>query len=173
VYQVQELTERHQQIIRLRFAGLLEIDIAGRLGVARETVVAVLNSPLAKTELARLGVRAEEILTNVPLQLELQADLRSAGREALHINRTIMKDDEADKRVRASIGRHFLDRIVFEMEPEEEREGSYRQILRGLSEIQRSLGRDVLILPPVNEGSGNGGGDSSGAGVGGAAPAQE
>jgi hypothetical protein len=179
MYQVQELTDRHQQIIRLTFAGLSEVDIAGKIGVTRETVCAVVNSPMAKAELARLGERAEAILTNVPLQLELHADLKGAGRDALKVNRQIMNDDKVDPRVRSSVGRHFLDRVVFEVSETGEKEGSYREILRRLSDVQRSLGRDVMLLPPVNgtgHDNGKGGpddGDSSRTSVGRASANQE
>ena len=170
-YDVKELAQRHQTIIRLSFAGMTGAAIAGQIGMTREAVAAVLSSPLAQQALARLNEKAEEAVVNLPARIRLQAELQGAGEDALRLNRSIIKDDQADLRIRARVATHFLDRVVFEYDETGEKEGSYRAILRGLNEIQRSLGRDVMLLPAVNEGGNGGNGPDTG--VGGTPSTQE
>lgn len=145
-----ELDQRHHAILRLAFEGLAPSAIAGQVGMSKFAVRAILRSPLGQAELARLKERAEESLTNIPLKARLIQELNGAGHEALKVNRGLMNDPLIDPRVRAGIGKHFLDRIVFG-ELEEVREGGYREILRKLdhiqSEVDRGAERAIIIQP--------------------------
>jgi len=146
-YDIKELTLRHKEVIRLAFVGKSAVEIAGVVGMDRTAVSAILRSPLARLELDRLTAAAEEKIVNVPARAALMSELSGCGVEAVRINRNLMKDDAVQPRTRASIARHFMDRIIFDQAPENEKRESYREILRRLDTVQASLSRDLMIVP--------------------------
>lgn len=142
----QELTARHQEIIRLTFIGRTPIEIAGQLGLDAATIRLIVNSPLAQAELGRLTAKAEESITDVPRRVRLMEMLEDAGEEAIQINRDLMKDQNFDykgrpfvpARVKASIGKHFIDRGIVGI-TDQQGEGSIREILRSLERIEQVM----------------------------------
>jgi len=147
---VKPLNNRHHEIIRLAFLGKTNVQIAGVVGITPPAVGCVLRSPMAQAELARLRHGAEENLVNVPLRARLMEDLVGAGTEAVRLNRGLMNEPTIDVKTRARIATHFMDRIVFDQRPEDAREGSYRDILRSLSDINQKMDSGVMLLPPIN-----------------------
>lgn len=143
-----ELNLRHREIIRLAFSGVPATRIADQVGMAVSTVRMILRSPLAQGEIARLSERAEESLTNVPMRVRLLNELNDAATDALRINAGLMNNPGIDPRVRAGIGKHFMDRLIFGREAENEREGGYREILRSLDSIERKLDPATILMPP-------------------------
>ena len=147
-YAVVTLRPRHHEIIRQAFLGLKSVQIAERLGITPVSVNCILASPLAQAELARLRVKAEETITNVPMRVRLESTLRKAAEEAVNINYDLMTSHTTDAKLRARIGMHFQDRVIFD-DTENEKEGSYREILRQLDKLGREMPKgDVLIMPP-------------------------
>lgn len=144
-----ELTQRHREIIRLAFLGRTNTEIAERMDMDRGTIGLILRTPLAQAELARLNSKAEAILVNTPLRVALDEDLRAAATESLRINRAILNDPTVDVRVRSKTAQHFMDRVIFQENPDE-KESSYRDILRRLDAIDRNVrinGTGITLFP--------------------------
>lgn len=76
---LKRLNHRHFLMIRLAFQGWRQRRIAEKVGVPRETVSRVLQSPLARTELARMRAAAEDLLTDIPFQAWLTNTLKGAA----------------------------------------------------------------------------------------------
>lgn len=151
MYQVKRLNVRHHEIIRRAFLGEKYVDIATAMGLSSMAISCLMNSPLAQAELARLKADADDKTTDVPMRLRLVEELNAAGMEAVVINRTIMNDSRVDVKVRARIGAHFMDRVVFQKSPDDESEGSYKAILRSVSNIERQLiDNTVHVIPNDN-----------------------
>lgn len=144
------LSQRHREIIRLAFLGRTQVEIAERMSMDKTSIRHILRSPLAQAELARLNSKAETILVNTPLRVALDKDLRDAATESLRLNRSVLSDPSVDMRVRTKTAAHFMDRIIFAEGPDE-KEGSYRDILRRLETIDRNVrlsGTGITLFPP-------------------------
>lgn len=139
MYHVKRLNIRHHEVIRRAFLGEKQVEIAAAMGLTPMAISCLLNSPLAQAEIARLKDQADEKITDVPLRVALAEELAKAGMEAVTINRAIMNDRTVDVKVRARVGAHFMDRVVFQKGPDDEEEGSYRAILKSVSNIERQL----------------------------------
>ena len=137
--QVKRLSTRHYEIIRLHFLGKKDVEIASAVGITPQAIACILRSPLAQNELAQMQSDARAITVNTPLRAQMLADLNATGVEALGINRALMKDSSVKPAVRARIGAHFLDRIVFNNSDGDDKEGSYRDLLRKLDEVGRGV----------------------------------
>ena len=148
---VKSLRPRHHEILRLAFMGMKNNDIAERVGISASAISCLLHSPLARAELARLNKQAEEKLVDVPLRTQLQMELNRAGKEAVQINRAIMNAPEADVKVRARIGMHFMDRVVFNKSADSNEDISYREILRSLNRIETNLGEHAVPIEGTAE----------------------
>lgn len=153
-----ELTARHKEILRLKFLGRSNIDIAVQMGIDPQTVGLVVRSPLAQAELARLSGRAEDSLTDVPRRARLLLQLEEAGEEAIELNRRLMKEESTNfkgeplvpARVKAGIAKHFIDRGVVGLTGQEQ-EGSIREILRSLDRIEQTMhAKDITPVYQVN-----------------------
>lgn len=145
-----EISQRHREIIRLAFLGRPVNEIAERMSMDRSSIRMILRNPLAQAELARLNSKAETILVNTPLRVALDKDLRDAATESLRLNRSILSDPSVDMRVRSKTAQHFMDKIIFSDGPEE-KEASYRDILRRLDAIDRNVrlnGTGATLFPP-------------------------
>jgi hypothetical protein len=140
-----DLSLRHQEIIRLAFSGMPVNQIAAQVGMRYNVVATIIRSELAQAELARLTARAEDSLTNVPMKVRLINELTTAAADALHVNHGLLRDERIDPRVRANIGRHFLDRIVFGHQ-EDSQEGGYREILRSLDRLERRTDPTTIVV---------------------------
>lgn len=138
-HNIKHLRLRHQEVIRLAFLGRSNVEIAAVVGISPGAIACVLRSPIAQAEIARLRDKAEESITNLPVRVKLMSELNGAGEEAIRLNRTLMNDGRVEVKLRAKLATHFMDRVVFDKDPEDEREGSYRDILRKLDEVGRSL----------------------------------
>jgi hypothetical protein len=143
-------------MIRMAFSGVPYVEIADRLGMSAQAVGLVMRSPLAQAELRRMQATASDIMTNLPLRVALNDRLGVAADDAVVVNHNLMLDEAVPARTRASIARHFMDRVVFDKGDEDNREESYRTILRQLGEIKQTLGSASMLLPPVNGDSGGG-----------------
>ena len=110
----------------------------------------VLRSPLAQAELRRMNDEARRIVTNLPLRVALNDRLGVAADDAVEVNHDLMLDPAVPARTRATIARHFMDRVVFDKKDDDNREESYRTILRQLGDIKQTLGGASMLLPPVN-----------------------
>jgi hypothetical protein len=147
-----ELSVRHREIIRMAFAGLSSVAIADQVGIRVTAVREVLKSELAQAEIARLGRMADEAVTNTPMKVRLINELNSVGLDALRVNHSLLRDEKLDPRVRAGIGRHLMDRLIFD-KSEETEQTSYREILRSLDRLEKKVDLDVLEarIKPVEE----------------------
>ena len=55
-----------------------------------------------------------------------------------------MADPRVDARTRANTAKHFMDRVLFDIDSDTgEKNSGYREILRRLDEVDKSLGRGV------------------------------
>lgn len=146
------LRPRHERIIRLAFEGWTHKRIAGALGFSAAAVSCILRSPLAQGEIARLRGIEEEKITNIPLRTRLAADLEGASKEALDLNRKLMNEPLTDTKVRVGIARHFMDRVVFG-DLGDEKEGTYREILRKLDKVQHQIYIDKAVITTGGNGA--------------------
>jgi IS30 family transposase len=140
------LRTRHHEILRLHFLGRSNREIAMSLNLHPQTITCILKSPLAQAELTRLKAEAEKSLVNVPLRQQLLNDLNGSAMEALHLRRGLMNDNNINLGVRERISQHFMDRVIFPKNEEDSTEGSYRDILRKMSEIERKLGMNAVPI---------------------------
>jgi hypothetical protein len=145
---LRSLRPRHREILRLKHLGVANNVIAAQIGISVAAVAVVLRSPLAKAELARLQEKADELTVNAPLRVALANEINGAGIEALRLRRRLMNDRSIDTKLRARIGEHFVDRVIFDRN-NDEKEGEYRDILRRLDEINKNL---TITPPTVNVG---------------------
>lgn len=144
-----KLSMRHHEILRMAFLGKSNSDIAHIIGISPAAVSCLLNSPLAKAEVAKMQAEATEKVTDLPLRLQLAEQLNMAAMEAVVTNRAILNDRNTDVKVRARVASHFMDRVVFNKSPDDGGEGSYREILRAVSGIERQLqDKEVHVVSP-------------------------
>ena len=133
------LKPRHHEIIRLAFLGRSNVEIAGAVGLTPGAIACIVRSPIVQAELARMQEKAYEKTVNTPLRVQLMSELNGAGTEALRLNRKLMNNEYVDAKLRAKLGMHFLDRVIFNKDVDEGGEGSYRDILRKLDDIGRNV----------------------------------
>jgi len=108
--------------------------------MAKASVGCILRSPAAQAELARLANLAVDKSTDIPGRVALHHQLAGAAVEAVHINRTLMKDPFVKAETRSRIGQHFMDRVLFnKRDSEDESQESYRSILRRLDKIHAQI----------------------------------
>lgn len=147
---IKNLRPRHHEILRLKFMGVSNNDIADHVGISASAVSCIVNSPLARAELARLNAEANEKLVDIPMRTRLQTELEQAGMDAVRLNRAIMNAPDANITVRARVGMHFMDRVVFNKSADEE-QVSYREILRSLGQIERKMGESAIPIDVKGE----------------------
>lgn len=143
-YSVKTLRDRHHAILRLAAEGRKNVEIAQLLNLSSVTVSCILRSPLAKAELARLRQKLEAELS-IPLAERLKARLEEGATMALEQNIAIMKSPIVDVKVKARVGMHMLDRVVFKEVEDDTKETSYRDILRSLSNVEKQLQNSTVI----------------------------
>jgi hypothetical protein len=141
---LKSLRTRHHEILRLHFLGRNNVEIAAALNMTPAGVGCVIRSPLAQAELARLASKADDSITNVPVRALLTAELNGAAIESLRHNRRIMNDASVSAGVRTRVASHFLDRVVFMRNAEEETPDTYREILRSLKTLEDKFGDDSV-----------------------------
>lgn len=148
-YEIKSVRPRHAEIIRLAFLGLKHNLIAERVGISAPAVSCVLRSAIARAELARLQHEAELKILDTPVRVRAALELDKAAMESLKFNRSLVNDVTVDKKLRSRVATHFLDRLVFNKDPDME-EGSYREILRSLRSIEDQFARKpvVIEMPP-------------------------
>ena len=138
------LMARHREIIRLTIMGWTPIRIAASVGLTVSAIRAILRAPLVQAELERLQDEADRLTVNVPLRAQVEGELRGATVQALRLNRRLMADPRVDARTRANTAKHFMDRVLFDIDSDTgEKNSGYREILRRLDEVDKSLGRGV------------------------------
>jgi hypothetical protein len=133
-----KLRPRHSEVIRLCHEGMTNIKIGELVGMSAVAVSLVLRSPLAQAELARLKHAADLRAIDTPLRAREALEIDRAALDSLRFNADLVRDPLVDKKLRAKVATHFLDRVVFDKSPAEN-EGSYREILRSLNEIERQM----------------------------------
>ena len=136
---MKKLMPRHREILRRVALGQTYVTIAEELDMHPLTISLIMRSPLAQFELEKLQATADEIVTNVPLRVEKAREIREAGRIALQHNTDILTDSTVDVKVRANVARHFLDRAVFDVPTEREKDISFRDLLKSMNEIERQI----------------------------------
>jgi hypothetical protein len=150
------LMSRHREIIRLTILGWSTLRIAASVGLSVSTVRAILRAPLVQAELERLQDEADRMTVNVPLRSQVEGELRGATVQALRLNRKLMTDPNVDARTRSNVAKHFMDRVLFDVDSDTgERGTGYREILKRLDEVDKALGRGVHMIvtetPPASE----------------------
>lgn len=143
------LMARHREILRLTLLGWSAMRIAAHIGISSTGVRAVMRSPLMQAELEKMQEEADRLTVNTPLRAQVEAELRGSTIEALRLNRRLMNDTSTDAKLRSNIAKHFMDRTLFEVDADGEKQSSYREILRRLDEVDRSLGKGVWLLSGV------------------------
>ena len=101
-------------------------------------IYCIIQSTLAQAELAQMMKRAKDSVTNVPLRASLAEQLDRSARKSLDVVERILDNPMHDVKVRARVSQHILDRVVFEKN-DNEKEGSYRDILRKLDEMSQNI----------------------------------
>jgi hypothetical protein len=138
------LLPRHREVIRLTILGWSPIRIAAAVGLQPVSVKAILRAPLVQAEMERLQDEADRLTVNVPLRAQVEGELRGATVQALRLNRRLMADGNVDARTRSNVAKHFMDRVLFDIDNDSaEKNSGYREILRKLDEVDKSLGRGV------------------------------
>jgi hypothetical protein len=150
------LMARHREIIRLTILGWSTLRIAASVGLSPYQVRAILRAPLVQAELERLQDEADRLTVNVPLRSQVEGELRGATVQAMRLNRKLMSDPAVDARTRSNVAKHFMDRVLFDVDSDNgERGTGYREILKRLDEVDKALGRGVHMIvsetPPASE----------------------
>jgi hypothetical protein len=136
---MKKLMPRHREILRRVALGQSYVTIAEELDMHPLTISLIMKSPLARLELEKLQSVADETVTNVPLRVEKSREIREAGRIALQHNADILTDPTVDVKVRARVAVHFLDRAVFDVPTEREKDVSFRDLLKSMNAIERQM----------------------------------
>ena len=157
MYQHQKLRPRHYDILSMTFLGMKQLEIARELGITQQAVSCIVNSALAKNELARMTHDAREgTVAKAVDRASILSELNGAAAEAVRLNRTIMNDPHTDIKLKARLGMHFQDRVIFnQMETPDQT--SYREILRSLTKIEEGMVKGIVVLPKENSTNGSSG----------------
>lgn len=140
------LMARHREILRLTLLGWSATRIAVAVGVSAGAVYAVMRSPLMRAELERMQDEADRLTIDTPLRARMEAELRGATIEAVRLNRRLMNDTAVDAKLRSGVAKHFMDRVLFDVDESGERQSGYREILRRLDDVDKQLGRGVWLI---------------------------
>ena len=132
------LRPKHHELINLHFLGKTYKQIGEITGMSPGAIYCIIQSPLAQAELAQMMKRAKDSVTNVPLRASLAEQLDRSARKSLDVVERILDNPMHDVKVRARVSQHILDRVVFEKN-DNEKEGSYRDILRKLDEMSQNI----------------------------------
>lgn len=154
-HEIKSIRPRHAEIIRLAFLGLKHSLIAEKVGISAAAVSCVLRSAIARAELARLQHAAELKLLDTPIRVRAALELDQAAMESLRFNRSVVNDATIDKKLRSKVASHFLDRLVFNKDPDAE-EGSYREILRSLRTIEEQFTHKPVVIDVLSSAEGRG-----------------
>lgn len=136
---IKSVRPRHHLIIQYAFNGLRNSEIANKVGMSPASISCVLRSPAAQAELARLNNLATEKTTDIPARVALHNELTGAAVDGLRINRALMRDPYVKPETRSRIGQHFMDRVIFNRNSDDEEGESYRDILRKLDRLQATV----------------------------------
>ena len=141
---MKKLMPRHREILRRVALGQNYVTIAEELDMHPLSISLIMRSPLAQFELEKLQAMADEVVVNTPLRVEKAKEIREAGKLALQHNTDLMSDANVDVKVRASVARHFLDRAVFDVPTETEKDISFRELLKSMNAIERQFTAKTL-----------------------------
>lgn len=157
------LMSRHREIIRLTILGWTPIRVAASVGLSVSAVRGILRAPLVQAELERMQDEADRLTINVPLRAQVEGELRGATVQALRLNRKLMSDPSVDARTRSNVAKHFMDRVLFEVDNDNQG-SSYREILKRLDDVDKQLNRGVHMVlsdtPPNDERGENNGNET-------------
>lgn len=111
VWTVNELWDRHHEILRLISIGMTNVAVAEKLGISAQSVSLVRNSPVAQEHLMILhGARDAETV-------DVARDIRDTAPEALKILKMVMRGDQTLGKVpvqlRARTAEGLLDRAGY------------------------------------------------------------
>ena len=149
-WEPKKLRTNHHEILRLSFIGKSNKDISEIVGISPVAISCILRSPLARAELERMRLKAEESITNIPLRTRLQDELNSGAEEALRLERAIIRDKNAELKVRQKSAHHLVDRVLFNKDVDTgESTESYRDILRKLDAIERKSNSVTVVQQTV------------------------
>lgn len=139
-----ELRPRHHNIIRLAFMGMKYKDIAEKVGITPVVVSCILSSSLAKRELAQLRAAQDTTIAQNVNRIAIQQELTEAAGEAVRQNRLIMNSDIADIKLKAKLGMHFMDRVIFDQNRDDDERQSFRDILRAINRVEKKVDGTVI-----------------------------
>lgn len=145
------LIARHREILRLTLLGWSYTRIAATIGMSTGGVQAIMRSPLMKAELEKMQDEADHLTVNTPLRARMEAELRGATIEAVRLNRRMMNDPTVDAKLRSGVAKHFMDRVLFDVDESGEKQSGYREILRRMDDVDRKLGRGVWLVAGSSE----------------------
>lgn len=109
-WDVKDLQEVHRRILRLKYQGLKNTEIALKCGLTEATISLVVNSQLGREHLAKMHEAADTkmILT--------EREIADAAVEAHRLLKSVMQADpgyEADIKTRVSVAESYLGRAGF------------------------------------------------------------
>ena len=101
-YQVEELWDRHHEVMRLAVLGMKQVEIAKQLGVSEVMVSYTLNSPLVQRQMELLRAARDEKTVDVAKRI------KELAAEAVERLADIMREGSEGSALKASLG--ILDR---------------------------------------------------------------
>lgn len=104
-YTYQDLTERHQEILRRLVIGQEPHAIAAEMGLSRETVSKIRNSPMSQSEIARL-----QNLRDAQVVGEVSEHIRESLYDAVEVLKSVMNDSGQPAAARVRAAADLLDR---------------------------------------------------------------
>jgi len=99
-----------------------------------------------QAELERMQEEADRLTINTPLRARMEAELRGATIESVRHNRRLLNDPNVDAKLRSGVAKHFMDRVLFDVDEGGEKQSGYREILRRLDDVDKQLGRGVWLI---------------------------
>ena len=146
-YKVLHIWERHHQIIRLIAQGLRNKDIAEHLGITKETVSNVRNSPIVRKRIQFLqSVMYKEVV-------DVQRRIVDIAPEAQAVLENLMHSGETSPLLRATIADKMLDRAGFVAPQRRQVEivhGYFtKEYLEDLKGKAKEVGREVGMVVEV------------------------
>lgn len=101
---LKELKTQHRRILRLTAQGMRPSEVASQVGMAVQSVYAILRDPMAKSFLAGLQDKADEGFVDITKQLALLQ-----GKAVNVVDDILTREDVADK-TRLTAAKDILDR---------------------------------------------------------------
>jgi len=147
--ELKSLKPRHYEMIRLAALGVRQTDIAKKIGITDAALSCILNGTLAQAELSKLKAEMDANIVEVVDRASAIMEATQAAAEAVRINRAMLNDPLVDVKIKARVGMHFMDRILFDRQSDDSQQASYRDILRAVRNVEDKLSRTTIIAEGV------------------------